>query len=89
VNHLTKSQRKAKCLGAQNSLADRIAEYRPLAIVSLLLSIENIVNAAADQAGNTAPRYAVRFPGMGQQAHFQSTMASIIPKLPRLTEPSD
>src|SRR5271169_4155676 len=44
VNDLTKpSERKAKCLQAQNSLADRIAEYQPRAILSLLLSIQKIV----------------------------------------------
>src|SRR5687767_7803611 len=47
VNHLTPSQRKAKCLEAQSSLANRIAEYRPLAIVSLLVRIKHIVDAAA------------------------------------------
>jgi hypothetical protein len=37
VNNLTKSERRAKCLAAEKSLADRIVKYRPLAIVSLLL----------------------------------------------------
>jgi len=86
VNHLTRSQRKAKCLGAQNSLADRIAEYQPLAIVSLLLRIKHNVDAAAIKAGNNAPRFAVPFPGNGQQARFRNDMARIIPLLPRLTE---
>ena len=52
VNHLTSSERKAKWLTAQNSLADRIAEYQPLAIVSLLLGIQRIVEAAAIAAGS-------------------------------------
>lgn len=86
VNQLTKSQRKAKCLAAQPSLADRIATYRPEAIVSVLLVIKPFVDAAAIMAGITAPRYAVPFPGMGQQARFQADIAAIIPKLPRLTE---
>ena len=85
VNQLTKSQRKAKCLDAQKSLADRIAAYRPEAIVSLLMVIKPFVDAAAIGAGSNAPRYAVPFPGMGQQARFQAAMASLIPKLPRLT----
>jgi hypothetical protein len=84
VNHLTKSQRKAKCLDAQKSLADRIAAYQPEAIVSLLIVIKPFVDAAAITAGSNAPRYAVPFPGMGQQARFQSAMACIVPKLPRL-----
>jgi hypothetical protein len=88
VNRLPQRQRMAKCLDARDNLAKRIAEYRPLAIVSLLRSIEDIVNDAAKRAGSSAPRYAVPFPGMGQQARFQSAMARIIPKLPRLTGPS-
>jgi hypothetical protein len=88
VNDLRGSLRKAKWLGAQGSLADRIAEYRPLAIVSLLLSIRSIVDDAATAAGSTAPRFAVPFPGMGQQMRFRTAMTLIIPKLPRSTEPS-
>jgi hypothetical protein len=91
VNHLTKSserkERKAKCREAQCSLAVRIAEYQPLAIVSLLLGIRNFVDAAAKKAGCDACRYAVHFPGNGQQALFLTDMASIIPKLP-IAEPS-
>ena len=85
VDHLAKPQRQAKCLDAQKSLSTRIAQYRPLAIVSLLRRIENIVNAAAIAAGSDACRFAVPFPGMGHQVRFQTAMASIIPKLPRLT----
>jgi hypothetical protein len=84
VNKLTKSEREAKCLAALNSLASRIAEYRPLAIVSLLMSIKGIVYAAADAAGSNATRFAVPFPGMGQQMRFQAAMTEILPKLPRL-----
>ena len=36
VDQLSGPARKAKCLHAQTSLAIRIAEYKPLAIVSLL-----------------------------------------------------
>jgi hypothetical protein len=88
VNQLTKSERNAKCLAAQHSLAMRITEYRPLAIVSLLMSIRTIVDAAAIAAGSTAPRFAVPFPGMGQQARFKAAMAQIIPTLPRLRDVS-
>jgi len=84
VNQLAKAQRDATCLAAQSSLAVRIAEYRPLAIVSLLISIKAIVEAAAIAAGSNAPRFAVPFPGMGQQSRFQAAMAQIIPTLPRL-----
>jgi hypothetical protein len=79
---------KTECLRAQNSLAKRIEEYQPLAIVSLLLRISHIVEAAAIAAGNNNPRYAVPFPGNGHQGCFKAAMACIIPKLPRLTEPA-
>jgi hypothetical protein len=86
VNQLTRPERDAKCRDAQNGLAARIAEYRPLAIVSLMLGIKSIVDAAAIEAGNDAPRFAVPFPGVGQQGRFQTAMAQIIPTLPRLRD---
>jgi hypothetical protein len=83
VNQLRiRSQRKAKCFSARGSLAIRIAEYRPLAIVSLLLSIDKDIKAAAAAAGSTCPCYAVPFPGMGHQPRFFSKMARILPTLP-------
>jgi hypothetical protein len=84
VNQLAKSERNATCRAAQASLASRIAEYRPLAIVSLLISIKDIVEAAAIEAGSSAPRFAVPFPGMGQQGRFKAAMAEIVSNLPRL-----
>jgi hypothetical protein len=86
VNQLAKADRIAQCQAAQGSLATRIAEYRPLAIVSLLISIKTIVDAAAVQAGSTAQRFAVPFPEMGQQARFKAAMALIIAALPRLPD---
>jgi hypothetical protein len=65
VNDLTRSQRKAACLSAQNSLAERIAECRPLAIVTLLLGIRHIVEAAAIATGNNAPATPCRSPATG------------------------
>jgi len=88
VNRHEPSERKAKCLGAQSSLAGRIAKYQPLGIVSLMLGIRKFVDAAATQAGCNACPHAVHFPGNGQQGLFLTDMATIIHKLPRLTEPS-
>ena|SRR5438477_218161 len=84
VNHLKNPERKAQCQSAQPSLTARIAEYQPLAIVSLMVGIKHIVEAAAVAAGNNSPRFAVPFPGMGQQVRFLAAMAGIIPTLPRL-----
>jgi hypothetical protein len=64
--------------------SNRIAEYRPLAIVSILLRIKDIVEAAAISAGSDAPRFAVPFPGVGQQVRFLRKMADILPRLPRV-----
>jgi hypothetical protein len=83
VNHLKGLPRKEKLIEAQSTLATRMAEYQPLAIVSLLKSIKDIVEAAAVAAHSNAPCYSVPFPGMGQQANFQIAMANLIPVLPR------
>jgi hypothetical protein len=84
VNGLPKSERISKCLDARKNLADRIAEYKPQAIVSLLLVIKPFVDDAANMAGSNAPRHVVPFPGMGHQRRFQAAMARLIPALPRL-----
>jgi hypothetical protein len=51
VNALPKAQRVAKCLAAQASLTERIRDYQPLAIVSIMRSIGDIVSEAAVAAG--------------------------------------
>src|SRR5262249_28972070 len=83
VNQLTPIERKAACLNAGKSLAERIVKYRPEAIVPLLYSIKDIVQDAARDAGSDAPCYPVPFAGMGQQNRFREEMARILPKLPR------
>jgi hypothetical protein len=85
VNHLTMPERKLLCLGAQSDLAKRIATYRPEAIVSLLKFVHPMVEAAAVEAGSTAPLYSVPFPGTGQQGRFALAMAEIVTILPRLS----
>jgi hypothetical protein len=86
VNKRTKRERKAAWLGARKSLAERIARYRPDAIVPLLLSIKDVVQDAAREAGSTAPCYPVPFAGNGQQPRFREEMARILPTLPRATD---
>jgi hypothetical protein len=65
VNALPKAERRAKCLAAQASPTERIRAYQPLAIVSLMRSIGDIVNEAAVAACGDVPRYVVPFPGNG------------------------
>jgi hypothetical protein len=83
VNKMTNAQRKAEWIGAQDSLRDRIADYRPLAIVSLLVGIKGIVHSAAIAAGCKVELFAVPFPGMGQQGRFHDAMVKLIPLLPK------
>jgi len=83
VNYLGRSQRKKECRDARASMAARIKEYQPRAIVSLLLSIRDDVEISAGNARSDAPLFAVPFAGMGQQPRFLKEMARIIPKLPR------
>lgn len=83
VNQMQSAELKKTCREAQHSLADRIAEYQPQAIVCLLLRISDIVEHAADEAGSGARQFAVPFPGNGQQLRFRKAMARIIPQLPR------
>jgi hypothetical protein len=84
VNQLRPTERRAACVAARSSLAQRIAEYQPLAIVSLLHSIREDVAAAASTANSAANLYTVPFPGMGQQVRFQTEMKAILPLLPNL-----
>ena len=67
---------------AANGLRDRIAEYRPSAIVALLRRIHRVVQVAADKAGSNVRVRAVSFPGYGQQSKFRAEMAAILPDLP-------
>jgi hypothetical protein len=83
IDHLKGARRKKECRDAQNSLAARIEKYQPRAIVSLLLSIRDIVEAAATAAGSNAPRFAAPFAGNGNQTRFRKEMARILPLLPR------
>lgn len=69
---------------ARDSLASRIREYRPRAIVSLLMCIREIVKQAAHEAGSGAELFAVPFPGHGHQKRFREQMAVILPHLPTL-----
>ena len=84
VNQLDRSERRAQCVAARSSLAQRIAEYQPLAIVALLSSIRDDVVAARAAANSKAKFYAVPFPGMGRQVRFQIEMKTIMPLLPKL-----
>jgi hypothetical protein len=83
VDHLRSRERRTACVAARISLAQRIAEYRPLAIVSLLRSFRADVEAAAALARSSAVFHNVPFPGCGQQGRFKDEMRPLWPLLPR------
>jgi len=74
--------RRKKCREARASLATRIAEYQPAAIVCLLKSISDDVEIAASKANRKAPLYTVPFAGQSHQTKFNDEMKRILPKLP-------
>src|ERR1700722_6041718 len=83
INHLPPSSRKQRWRQSQQSLANRIAEYRPRAILTLLLGIRAVIESAATAAGSDAAFFAVPFPGNGQQERFRREIARILPLLPK------
>ena len=74
--------RRKKCRDARASLAARIAEYQPAAIVCLLKSICDDVEIAASKANSKAALYTVPFAGQGHQTKFNDEMKRILPELP-------
>jgi hypothetical protein len=75
-------ERRKKCREARASLAARIAEYQPAAIVCLLKSICDDVEIAASKANSKAALYTVPFAGQGHQTKFNDEMKRILPALP-------
>lgn len=66
------------------SLAQRMADYKPLAVVALMCAIEPMVADAMREAGLAkVPLYVTPFPSHPEhQERFKLKMAEIIPKLP-------
>jgi hypothetical protein len=64
-------------------LAQRIAEYRPQMIVTILMRITPYVEAARRLAELEVPHHAVPFPGTGQQGNFRRRMAEVLKAFPR------
>jgi hypothetical protein len=75
-------EHRKQCREARASLAARITEYRPAAIVCLLKSISDDVEIAASKANSKAPLYTVPFAGQSHQTKFNDQMKRILPELP-------
>lgn len=82
INRMTQAERRAAWAAAASSLRDRIAEYQPFAIVTLLKGMKKVVIDATTASGHACPVYTVSFPGVGQQARFQAEMVELLPHLP-------
>lgn len=83
------TQRKKHRQYGVASLAQRMADYQPSAVVALMCAIEKMVADAMRQAGfSKVPLYVIPFPNWPkQQQEFKRRMASIIPKLPVASQP--
>jgi hypothetical protein len=83
VNKMEKKERNEHRHKAVASLARRMIDYRPAAVVVLMCAIENMVIHALSEASlSHVPRYVTPFPGPFQRERFNKEMAEIIPKLP-------
>ncbi len=82
VNQLEHKPRTSLCNRSVSSLAERLKDYKPEAIVVLLIAIKPMVLKAMLAAGLSYEPYCTPFPGFGNQRRFHRTMAEIIPNLP-------
>jgi hypothetical protein len=86
VNAMDRLDRLAKCEASVPHLADRLREYHPQAVVTLMKGIKPYVDAAMAVAGCTVPHHALPFPGQGRQGQFRSQMLALAQQLPRLPQ---
>ena len=82
VNHLSPKDRRSICRDAVSSFVERLKDYKPKAIVVLLMSIRPMVLAAIRAADLSCPVYCTPYPGFGNQPRFHRAMSEIIPSLP-------
>lgn len=84
INHIKASKaRKEARLKAVPSLAKRLLEYQPEAVVALMCAIEPMVRIAMQQAQLSVPVQVVTFPIHHKNTiRFYLKMAEIIPQLP-------
>jgi hypothetical protein len=82
VNKMNKKERKEHQWKGVASLAERMADYRPAAVVVLMCAIEEMVVDAMNKADlSHVPHFVTPFPGRYHRGRFKEKMAEIIPKL--------
>jgi hypothetical protein len=82
VNHLPLSDRISLLNQSISSFTKRLKNYRPEAIVILLMSIRPMIIKAISEAGLPYEPYWTPYPGFGNQPRFHKAMTKIIPNLP-------
>jgi hypothetical protein len=85
VNQLKSASRAALLNKSVPSFAERLSDYRPQAVVILLLSIKSMVLKAMREAALSYEPFCTPYPGFGNQPRFQTAMAGIIPNLPTIS----
>lgn len=83
VNGMSRTERTKQCETSIPSLAHRLRDYRPAAIVILIRRIDRWIREAAKQVDLAVPIYNTTYPGRFQslRQQFQNEMAVIIPQL--------
>jgi hypothetical protein len=84
VNKMEKKERVEHRQKAVGSLASRMADYAPSAVVIVMCAIEeNVVDAMGKAGLSHVPRYVLPFPSRpNNQLRFKADMAKIITNLP-------
>jgi len=82
VNQLESKHRISLCKQSVSSLAKRLKDYKPDAILILLMSIKPMVLSAMREAGLPYEPYCTPYPCFGNQPRFHKAMIEIIPNLP-------
>ena len=82
VNHLRNKDRTSLCTRSVSSFAERLKDYKPEAVVILMIAIKPMVVKAMLEAGLHCESYCTPYPGFGNQPRFHKAMTGIIPNLP-------
>lgn len=85
INGLPRSDRRRLHREYASSLAERIAVYKPQAVISVLQDIHGIVGQAIEKSGLiNVKHYRLPFPGQGHQTRFMDELRRIRRELPAI-----
>lgn len=78
VNHLLNDKRILARKAYEESMAQRIKDYNPLVVVTLLKSIEKNVNRAIEASGKNVSNFAVTSPFFGGQYKYVAELGKLL-----------